>query len=167
MEYALRNCKVLFICSGNACRSIMAEAILRKLGAGHFSAYSAGCRPTGKVDPRALAVLERRGYPTAGLQSKPWTVYAGANAVEMDLVVTVCDMAAIEVQPPWPGQPVAVRWNFRAPGAVHGTDEEISQVFEDVCHQLELALKKLVLLPFKETRRADWDALVHCIPVKY
>ena len=145
----------------------MAEAMLNKLGEGRFQSFSAASRPTGVVNAVALEELQRRGYKTLGLHSKSWDAYTGEAAVKMDFVVTVCDLAAFEVQPKWPGAPVSVWWNFQAPGAAQGTDDEIRQVFQKVCAELESALKKLVLLPFAQTKRSEWASLVHCIPVKY
>ena len=113
---------VLFLCTGNSARSIMAESILRKDGAGRFRAFSAGSHPRGVVNPFSLKVLKSYGYPTEGLSSKGWGEFGGPDAPVMDFVFTVCDNAAGETCPVWPGQPMTAHWGIEDPAAVEGTD---------------------------------------------
>jgi len=113
---------VLFLCTGNSARSILAESILRKDGAGRFNAFSAGSHPKGAINPFSLKVLDRLGYPTDGFSSKSWDVFAQPNAPVMDFVFTVCDDAAGEVCPIWPGQPMTAHWGIEDPAVAVGTD---------------------------------------------
>lgn len=113
---------VLFLCTANSARSILAEAILNKLGEGRYRAFSAGSRPRGKVNPDALACLLRKGHDIAGLASKGWETFAGADAPEMDLIVTVCDAAAGEACPIWPGHPLQVHWGVPDPAGADGME---------------------------------------------
>ncbi len=115
---------VLFLCTGNSARSILAESILRKDGAGRFRAYSAGSTPKGAVHPLALRTLESADYPTDGMRSKSWQEFAAAGAPKMDFVFTVCDNAAGEACPIWPGQPMTAHWGIEDPAAVEGGDLE-------------------------------------------
>ena len=119
---AERMFNVLFLCTGNSGRSILAESILRKLGAGRFAAFSAGSHPKGAVNPFAMKVLERLEYPTDGLRSKSWDEFAAPGAPTMDFVFTLCDDAASEACPVWPGQPMTAHWGIEDPAAVEGTD---------------------------------------------
>ncbi len=140
---------VLFICTGNSARSIMAECILNRLGQGRFRAFSAGSHPSGKVNPHALTLLERFNYPTAGLRSKDWAEFTGEGAPDMDFVFTVCDNAAGEVCPVWPGRPVSAHWGFPDPAAFEGTDAETAAVFAEVYGQIERLLSNFVSLPIE------------------
>src|SRR6185503_12001637 len=117
--------KVLFLCTGNSARSVIAEAILNKIGTGKFQAYSAGSQPKGQVNPNTIRLLERLGYDTASLRSKSWGEFAQPGAPVMDFVFTVCDDAAGETCPVWPGQPMTAHWGIPDPAAATGTDAEI------------------------------------------
>ena len=120
---------VLFLCTGNSARSILAEAILNAEGKGKFKAYSAGSHPAGKVNSFSIELLEQRRYPTDGLRSKAWDEFAAPGAPELDFVFTVCDNAAGEVCPVWPGQPISAHWGVEDPAAVEGADEEKRKAF--------------------------------------
>jgi arsenate reductase len=133
--------RVLFVCSGNCGRSIMAESILTQLGGPHFEARSAGTHPTGRINPLALEELSRRGYPTQNLHSKSWDDFVRPGAAPLDLVITVCSVAAQEPQLAWPGQPVTMQWYIPSPGAVQGDESKIRTAFRDVCQQVEDAIK--------------------------
>jgi arsenate reductase (thioredoxin) len=115
---------VLFLCTGNTARSVLAEGILRKDGAGRFNSYSAGSMPKGVVNPFAVATLANRGYPADGYSSKRWDAFAGVDAPKMDFVFTVCDNAAGETCPIWPGRPITAHWGIADPAAVDGTDAD-------------------------------------------
>jgi arsenate reductase (thioredoxin) len=138
---------VLFLCTGNSARSIMAESILRKDGAQRFRAFSAGSLPKGAVNPFALKVLESYGYPVEGLASKSWDVYAEADAPKMGFVLTVCDNAAGETCPLWPGQPVTAHWGIEDPAAVEGSDLEKERAFVTAFRYLRNRVSLLVNLP--------------------
>ena len=120
---------VLFLCTGNSARSILAEAILNAEGKGKFKAYSAGSHPSGKVNSFSIELLEQRRYPTDGLRSKAWDEFAAPGAPELDFVFTVCDNAVGEVCPVWPGQPISAHWGVEDPAAVESTDEEKRNAF--------------------------------------
>jgi arsenate reductase len=138
---------VLFLCTGNSARSIMAEAILNFKGKPTFTAYSAGSHPTGTVRPEALAQLELAGVPTQALHSKSWDEFAKPNAVPLDFVFTVCDTAAKEVCPLWPGQPMTAHWGVPDPAAVHGTSEEIEHAYREAFVTLERRIGLFLCLP--------------------
>ncbi|MFP6741501.1 MAG: arsenate reductase ArsC [Alphaproteobacteria bacterium] len=140
---------VLFLCTGNSCRSIMAQSILDHLGAGRFKGHSAGSHPAGRVNPYSLAQIEQRGCPTAHLRSKNWDEFGGAHAPAMDVVITVCDNAAGEVCPVWPGHPLTAHWPFRDPAAFTGTDAETHAEYAAVYSQIEARVRQLVALPFE------------------
>ncbi|MFL6672305.1 MAG: arsenate reductase ArsC [Massilia sp.] len=142
MNEKVRN--VLFVCSGNSGRSIMAESILGQLGQGQFRAFSAGSHPTGRVNPLAIEQLALRGYPTRDLASKSWQRFLAPESLGMDFVITVCALAAREEQPCWPGNPETLFWRFRAPGAVQGSDQVVRQAFSDVCDVIEESIKLFV-----------------------
>jgi protein-tyrosine-phosphatase len=144
-----RTHNVLFLCTGNSARSVLGEAILNRVGAGRFRAYSAGSRPAGRVNPFALELLERRGYRTGDLRSKSWEEFAGADAPAMDIVFTVCDSAARESCPVWPGHPMTVHWGIPDPAAVEGTDAQKRQAFEEAYRVLDDRIRRLVDLPIE------------------
>jgi protein-tyrosine-phosphatase len=144
---------VLFLCTGNSARSVMAEAIMDRLGQGRFKGYSAGSHPTGQVNPYALDLLKSFNHPTGELRSKTWDEFAAPGAPQMDFVITVCDNAAGEVCPVWPGQPVTAHWPFRDPAAAEGTEAEKRQVFADVYGQIHKRVDIFVNLPINALDR--------------
>lgn len=138
---------VLFLCTGNSARSILAEAILKKLGKEKFVAYSAGSMPKGEVHPQALALLKRLGFPTNGLRSKSWDEFGGPDAPQLDFVFTVCDNAADEVCPIWPGHPMTAHWGIPDPAAVTGSESEIASAFRDAFRILQRRIELFAALP--------------------
>ena len=138
---------VLFLCTGNSARSIMAEAILNHKGKPHFTAYSAGSHPSGVVRPEALRRLEIAHIPAGGLRSKAWDEFARADAPALHFVFTVCDHAAKEVCPVWPGQPMTAHWGIPDPAAVRGTEEEIERAFRDAFFMLDRRISLFLSLP--------------------
>jgi protein-tyrosine-phosphatase len=150
---------VLFLCTANSARSILAEAILNTRGADRFRAHSAGSTPSGRVNPNAIALLERRGLPTQGLRSKGWDDFATPQAPRMDLVFTVCDNAAGETCPLWPGQPVTAHWGIEDPAAATGDAHEVMRAFERAHDRLAARIDLLLALPADELLRPDRAAL--------
>ncbi|MEO8467836.1 MAG: arsenate reductase ArsC [Gammaproteobacteria bacterium] len=144
---------VLFLCTGNSARSILAEAILNRFGNGKFRAFSAGSHPNGKVNPHALDLLQRLGIDPAGLRSKPWDEFSGPGAPELDFVFTVCDNAAGEVCPVWPGQPMTAHWGMPDPAAVEGTDLDKANAFRDAFRGLERRIQMFGALPIASLDR--------------
>ena len=144
---------VLFLCTGNSARSILAEAILNRVGAGRFKAFSAGSIPTGKVNPHALELLRRMHHPLKGLRSKSWDEFAAPGAPKLDFVFTVCDNAANEVCPIWPGQPMTAHWGLPDPAAVTGSEAEIALAFADTYRMLNQRLGVFVNLPMDKLDR--------------
>ncbi len=132
---------VLFLCTGNSARSIMAEKLLEHWGRGRFKAYSAGSHPNGTVNPFAIEVLKSKSLPTEGLRSKSWDEFAQPDSPHLDFVFTVCDNAAGEVCPYWPGQPMTAHWGVEDPAAVEGTDEEKLWAFRQIANFLENRIK--------------------------
>ena len=144
---------VLFLCTGNSARSILAEAIVNNLGAGRFAGFSAGSQPKGEVHPYARDLLESLGLPTKGMFSKSWDVYAVAGAPHMDFVFTVCDDAAGEACPVWPGQPMTAHWGIPDPAAVTGTELEKRAAFRAAYAALESRIRLFLSLPFASLDR--------------
>jgi arsenate reductase len=138
---------VLFLCTGNSARSIMAEAILNKLGAGQFRAYSAGSQPKGKIHPETLRLLHSLGHETAGLHSKSWDEFTAADAPQFDFVFTVCDNAAAEACPLWPGQPMTAHWGVPDPALATGTPAEVALAFKDAYRMLHQRIGVFTALP--------------------
>ena len=138
---------VLFLCTGNSARSIMAEAILNYKGVPNFKAYSAGSHPTGSVRPEALKLIEQARLPVNGLRSKDWDEFANPGAPKLDFVFTVCDNAAKEVCPVWPGQPMTAHWGVPDPAAVNGTPQEIEKAFRDAFMILDRRIALFLCLP--------------------
>ncbi len=144
---------VLFLCTGNSARSIMAEAILRRKGFPTFAAFSAGSHPSGVVRPEALRQLEAARLPTDGLRSKNWEEFSGLESPKMDFVITVCDNAAHEVCPIWPGQPMTAHWGVPDPAAVQGTPEQIARAFRDAYVMLDRRISLFLALPLATLSR--------------
>ena len=141
---------VLFLCTGNSARSILAEAYLNHAARGRYRAYSAGSRPAGEVNPFALELLRRSGLPTTRARSKSWDEFAAPGAQKMDFVFTVCDSAAAEVCPVWPGHPVSAHWGVPDPAAVQGTAEEKRRAFKDAFTALSRRIDLFLALPVEK-----------------
>ena len=146
---------VLVLCTGNSARSILAEATLTHLGAGRVRAFSAGSHPTGRVNPLALATLERAGMSTAGLRSKSWDEFAGPGAPALDFVFTVCGSAAAEACPRWPGHPATAHWGVEDPAAVTGTEEEKRAAFGEAFLVLRRRVELFLNLPLEQVDPAS------------
>ncbi|KFI06957.1 arsenate reductase ArsC [Massilia sp. BSC265] len=144
---------VLFLCTGNSSRSIIAEAILNAIGAGRFRAYSAGSHPTGSVHPLAVEAIERLRFPARDLRSKSWDEFAVADAPHMHFVITVCDKAAGEVCPSWPGHPITAHWSVEDPATFVGGEQEQRQLFGKVCREIKNRLDIFAMLPFEKLSR--------------
>lgn len=144
---------VLFLCTANSARSILAEALMNHRGAGRFRGFSAGSRPTGQVNPYALALLERMRIPVAAPRSKSWDEFARAGAPPIDVVITVCDNAAGEVCPVWPGQPLTAHWGVEDPAAVRGSDLERTQAFRRAFDALGHRIRIFTSLPVEALDR--------------
>ena len=138
---------VLFLCTGNTARSILAEGILARDGHGKFRAYSAGSQPKGMVNPFAIKVLQNFGYSTEGLSSKSWDVFASSDAPKMDFVFTVCDNAAGETCPLWPGQPMTAHWGIEDPASVEGTDLDKERAFIEAFRFMRNRIQAFISLP--------------------
>lgn len=138
--------KILILCTGNSCRSIMAEALINHLAAGRFTAVSAGSKPAGKVHPLALETLNQHGVTLNDAKSKSWDEFSD---IPIDLVITVCDNAAGEVCPVFPGAPLKAHWSFPDPAAATGTPEEIGRVFENVFMQIKKSIETFLSIPFE------------------
>jgi len=142
-----RNYNVLFLCTSNSARSILAEAILNQKGRPRFTAFSAGSHPAGQVRPEALRQLQTAHVPTAGLRSKSWDEFAGPGAPALDFVFTVCDNAAAEVCPLWPGQPVTAHWGVPDPAAARGSADQVERAFRDAFFLLDRRIGLFLSLP--------------------
>ena len=137
----------LFLCTGNSARSIMAEAILNRIGAGKFRAYSAGSHPKGQVHPEAIRLLQSLGYDTSRFRSKSWSEFSGPGARRLDFLFTVCDNAAGEACPVWPGQPMTAHWGVTDPAEAKGTEAEIALAFKDAYRMLNRRIEIFASLP--------------------
>lgn len=154
---------VLFLCTGNSARSIMAEALLGVLGKGRFVAYSAGSHPSGRVQPIAAELAVKLGYPAEKLRSKNWDEYARRNAPQMDFVITVCDNAAGEVCPIWPGHPVTAHWGVADPAAVEGSEDARRAAFLDAFMILRRRVELLIALPIESLDRLARESRARAI----
>ena len=144
---------VLFLCTGNTARSVLAESILRKEGMGRFRSYSAGSQPKGVVNPLALKTLEAFGYPTEGMRSKSWNEFANQDGPKFDFVFTVCDNAAGEACPVWPGQPMTAHWGIPDPAAVEGSEVDKERAFNEAFRYLKNRISVFVALPLETLDR--------------
>jgi len=154
---------ILVLCTGNSARSIMGEALFNTLGAGRFKAYSAGSHPSARVNPFAIELVRALGYPVENLRSKSWDEFALPNAPQMDFVVTVCDNAAGEVCPIWPGQPVTAHWGFADPAAVEGSDEVKRAVFAQTLRQIRNRVQLFMSLPLETLDRMAIESRMRAI----
>lgn len=161
VNQATRPYNVLFLCTGNSARSILAEALLNFRGEGHFHAFSAGSHPTGRVNPLALEALESRGIAVNGARSKSWDEFSKPGAPALDFVFTVCDNAAGEVCPVWPGQPMTAHWGVPDPAAVQGTRIEQMRAFEEAFRILDRRIGLFVSLPIASLDRMSLRDRVH------
>ena len=153
-----RTVNVLFLCTGNSCRSSLAESLLNHLGGGRYAGFSAGSHPADRPNPWTIQVLEKRGLPTDGLRSKNWDVFAAGNepdAPVMDIVITVCDNAAGEVCPIWPGGPVSAHWGIPDPASFVGSDEETEAVFGEALDRMERRIRALLALSLETLDEND------------
>jgi arsenate reductase len=153
-----RPLNVLFLCTGNSARSIIAESVLNRLGMGRFKAYSAGSKPVGHVHPYALDLLRKMNYDTSNLRSKSWEEFAKEGAPDLDFVFTVCDNAANEVCPVWPGQPMTAHWGLPDPAAAEGTEVEQRLAFADTMRMLSHRIGIFVSLPFDSLSKLSLKA---------
>ncbi len=151
---------ILFLCTGNSARSILAEAIMNRAGRGRFKAWSAGSHPKGQVHPQALKLLQSLNYPLEGLRSKSWDEFEAPGAPHFDFIVTVCDNAAGEVCPIWPGQPVRAHWGIPDPAAVEGSASEVSLAFVEAYRQLSNRIGLFLALPLA---KLDGLAIKRCM----
>lgn len=155
-----RTLNILFVCTGNSARSILAEGLLNQMARGPFKAYSAGSHPTGMVNPYALQILDRYGIDSSGARSKSWTEFSGPDAPSLDFVITVCDQAAGETCPVWPGQPILAHWGAPDPAKAQGTEEEILSQFMRVASLLRHRIDLFLSLPLTTLERLALDQAV-------
>ncbi len=160
---------VLFICSGNSARSIMAEALLNHMGAGMFTAYSAGSHASGKINPYALEIISNNRLPVEGLRSKDWEEFARPGAPELDFVITVCDKAAGEVCPVWPGQPMTAHWGVAEPSTTQGSEEDKRKAFAEAFRILNRRISLFTSLPIDKldalALKRELDSIGKATPV--
>lgn len=149
---------VLFLCTGNSARSVIAEAILNRIGAGKFHAYSAGSQPKGQVNPNTIQLLQQLGYETFGFRSKSWVEFANPGAPPLDFVFTVCDNAAGETCPVWPGQPMTAHWGVPDPAEARGSEAEIALAFKDAYRMLHQRIGVFIALPIRGLNRLSLQA---------
>ena len=154
---------VLFLCTGNSARSILAESLLNRFGQGRFRAFSAGSHPAGRVNPFALELLEKNHFPTGELRSKPWDEFAQPDSPQLDFVITVCDKAAGEVCPVWPGQPMSAHWGIPDPVAAEGSDDQKRHAFVDAMNQMQRRVSMFVSLPFATLDRIKLQQAIQLI----
>lgn len=155
---ATRPFNVLFLCTGNSARSILAESLLAHWGKGRFVAHSAGSQPKGQVHPVAIALLRQLNLPAEGFRSKSWDEFAAPGAPELDFIFTVCDNAAGEVCPVWPGKPMTAHWGVADPAAVQGPETEVWLAFRTALRELESRIKVFTALPFDSLDRMTLQA---------
>lgn len=155
--------QILFLCTGNSARSIMAEAWVTSLGKGRFKGFSAGSKPTGNVNPFVIEQLAKFGHPVEHLRSKSWDEFASPEAPRMDFIITVCDNAAGEACPFWPGHPATAHWGFEDPAAVEGSDDDKRAAFERICRQIETRVRHLVGLPLETMARQPLEQAIRKI----
>ena len=158
-----RTYNILFLCTGNSARSVLAEVLMNRLSNGRFKAYSAGSHPAGEVNPFTLELLHSKGFATDGLRSKNWDEFAGPNAPAMDFVITVCDKAAGEVCPIWPGQPMTAHWGFEDPAAAQGSGEARRKVFLKVFVEIARRIELMLALPIEKLDRLALERRVRDI----
>jgi arsenate reductase len=158
-----RPLNILFLCTGNSARSILAEALMNRLGRGRFRAYSAGSMPKGAVNLHAFPVVRALGFEDGDFRSKPWDEFAQAGAPPLDFVITVCDNAAGEVCPVWPGQPITAHWGVPDPAAVAGSEAEIAVAFRETARLLRNRIELLLNLPVAALDRMSLQAKVRAI----
>jgi len=154
---------ILVLCTGNSARSIIGEALFNTMGAGRFKAYSAGSHPAGRVNPFAIEQVQALGYPVDDLRSKSWDEFAQPGAPELDFVITVCDKAAGEVCPFWPGQPVTAHWGFLDPAAVEGSEDEKRAVFAQTLRQIRRRVELFLSLPIETLDRMAIEKKIRAI----
>jgi arsenate reductase len=158
-----RTYNILFLCTGNSTRSVLAEVLMNRLSNGRFQTYSAGSHPAGEVNPFTLELLHSKGFATDGLRSKNWDEFAGPNAPAMDFVITVCDKAAGEVCPIWPGQPMTAHWGFEDPAAAQGSGEARRKVFLKVFVEIARRIELMLALPIEKLDRLALERRVRDI----
>lgn len=149
----MKTFNILFLCTGNSARSIMAEALITTMSNGRFRGFSAGSQPGGVVNPFAIEQVRKTGYPVENLRSKSWDEFAANGAPQMDFIITVCDNAAGEICPIWPGQPISAHWGFEDPAAATGTDDDKRRVFEKVYRQIMGRINSLLGLPIDKLEK--------------